>query len=35
MQLFDFVLTEGDMAELDDLDRGKAGAISWNPVDVG
>lgn len=32
-RLFDFVLTEEDMAELDAaLDRGEAGAISWNPV---
>ncbi|KAG5652391.1 hypothetical protein H0H81_005148 [Sphagnurus paluster] len=32
--LYDFVLTEEDMAALDALDRGKDGAISWNPVDA-
>jgi len=31
--LYDFVLDAGDMASLDALDRGKEGAISWNPVD--
>jgi len=32
--LYDFELTEEEMASLDALDRGKAGAISWNPVDT-
>ncbi|CCL99864.1 uncharacterized protein FIBRA_01889 [Fibroporia radiculosa] len=32
--LYDFHLTEGDMSELDALDKGNDGAISWNPVDV-
>lgn len=32
--LFDFALAEEDMVRLDSLDRGKAGAISWNPVDA-
>ncbi|KAH9832293.1 NADP-dependent oxidoreductase domain-containing protein [Rhodofomes roseus] len=32
--LYDFSLTEEDMAKLDELDHGKAGALSWNPVDV-
>ncbi|KAF8813836.1 Aldo/keto reductase [Phlegmacium glaucopus] len=32
--LYDFELTEDDMRKLDALDRGKAGAISWNPVDA-
>lgn len=32
--VFDFELSDSDMAELDALDRGKAGAISWNPVDA-
>ncbi|KAI0661170.1 Aldo/keto reductase [Cubamyces menziesii] len=33
-QVFDFELTDADMAALDSLDKGKAGAVSWNPVDV-
>jgi len=33
-ELYDFELTEEDMASLDNLDRGKDGAISWNPVDA-
>lgn len=33
-QLYDFELVEDDMEELDKLDRGKSGAVSWNPVDV-
>ncbi|KAF8894008.1 Aldo/keto reductase [Infundibulicybe gibba] len=32
--LYDFVLADEDMAVLDALDRGKEGAISWNPVDA-
>ncbi|KZV76654.1 Aldo/keto reductase [Peniophora sp. CONT] len=32
-QLYDFVLDEEDMASLDALDRGKVGAVSWNPVE--
>ncbi|KZP07923.1 Aldo/keto reductase [Athelia psychrophila] len=32
-QLYDFALDAGDMAALDGLDGGKAGGISWNPVD--
>ena len=31
--LYDFELTEDDIQKLDALDRGKAGAIDWNPVD--
>ncbi|POY72576.1 hypothetical protein BMF94_4403 [Rhodotorula taiwanensis] len=31
--LFDFELDTSDMKELDALDEGKKGAISWNPVD--
>ncbi|KAJ7594328.1 NADP-dependent oxidoreductase domain-containing protein [Mycena floridula] len=30
--LYDFSLTQEDMESLDALDRGKEGAISWNPV---
>ncbi|KAI0331227.1 Aldo/keto reductase [Cubamyces sp. BRFM 1775] len=33
-QVFDFELSDTDMAALDSLDKRKAGAISWNPVDV-
>lgn len=33
-QLYDFQLTEEDVKTLDVLDRGKDGAISWNPVDA-
>ncbi|TCD66711.1 hypothetical protein EIP91_001004 [Steccherinum ochraceum] len=33
-QVYDFVLDEADMLKLDSMDRGKDGAISWNPVDV-
>ncbi|KAF7321818.1 hypothetical protein MKEN_00703700 [Mycena kentingensis (nom. inval.)] len=32
--LYDFELTDEEMAALDALDRGKDGAISWNPVDA-
>ena len=33
-EVYDFELDNGDMAEIDGLDQGKAGAISWNPVDA-
>ncbi|KAJ7703042.1 NADP-dependent oxidoreductase domain-containing protein [Mycena rosella] len=33
-QLYDFELDAEEMSSLDDLDRGKEGAISWNPVDA-
>jgi diketogulonate reductase-like aldo/keto reductase len=32
--IYDFELNQEDMKALDEIDRGKAGAISWNPVDV-
>ncbi|KDQ15925.1 hypothetical protein BOTBODRAFT_108051 [Botryobasidium botryosum FD-172 SS1] len=32
--VFDFELSEEDMAALDALDKGKEGAVTWNPVDV-
>jgi len=32
--LYDFSLSDEDMERLDALDRGKDGAVSWNPVDV-
>lgn len=34
INVFDFELKPDDMRQLDALDRGKAGAVSWNPVDV-
>jgi len=34
VDIFDFELSDKDMAKLDALDKGKAGAISWNPVDA-
>ncbi|EPQ52901.1 Aldo/keto reductase [Gloeophyllum trabeum ATCC 11539] len=33
-QVFDFSLADEDVAKLDALDRGKAGAVTWNPVDA-
>ncbi|KAI0365663.1 Aldo/keto reductase [Pilatotrama ljubarskyi] len=33
-RLYDFELDEGDMSALDALDRGKEGAVTWNPVDA-
>jgi diketogulonate reductase-like aldo/keto reductase len=30
--LYDFELADEDMKALDALDRGKDGAVSWNPV---
>jgi diketogulonate reductase-like aldo/keto reductase len=32
--VFDFELSADDMAKLDALDKGKAGGISWDPVDA-
>ena len=32
--VFDFELSPEDMAGLDALDKGDAGAISWNPVNA-
>ncbi|OBZ67085.1 hypothetical protein A0H81_12942 [Grifola frondosa] len=32
--LYDFELDAEDMQRLDGLDKGKEGAVSWNPVDV-
>ncbi|OCH87020.1 Aldo/keto reductase [Obba rivulosa] len=32
--LYDFEISSEDMAKIDALDKGKEGAISWNPVDV-
>ncbi|KAI0675080.1 Aldo/keto reductase [Trametes maxima] len=33
-KLFDFSLDEEDMLRLEDLDKGKEGAVTWNPVDA-
>lgn len=33
-EVYDFSLDSEDMASLDGLDLGKAGAVSWNPVDA-
>ncbi|KAF8973083.1 NADP-dependent oxidoreductase domain-containing protein [Flammula alnicola] len=33
-QVYDFELDEEDMQKLDALDRGKAGQVSWNPVNA-
>ena len=32
VDIFNFELSSEDMAQLDGLDKGDAGAISWNPV---
>ena len=33
-QVYDFELSAEDMKTLDSLDRGKDGAVTWNPVDA-
>ncbi|KAI0373477.1 Aldo/keto reductase [Pilatotrama ljubarskyi] len=33
-QVFDFEISPEDMAKLDRLDKGKEGAVTWNPVDA-
>ncbi|KAH7921348.1 Aldo/keto reductase [Leucogyrophana mollusca] len=33
-QVYDFEIAAADMAKLDALDRGKSGAVTWNPVDT-
>lgn len=32
--VFNFEISEEDIEKLDQLDRGKDGAVTWNPVDV-
>ena len=32
--VYDFEISAEDMAKMDALDKGSAGATSWNPVDV-
>ena len=34
IEVFDFEMSEEDIEKLDKLDRGKDGAVTWNPVDV-
>ena len=34
VNVFDFVLSEEHMKKIDDLDMGKEGARTWNPVDA-
>ncbi|KAF5351950.1 hypothetical protein D9756_007595 [Leucocoprinus leucothites] len=34
LNVFDFELNSEDMAKLESLDRGKDGAVTWNPVDA-
>ena len=33
-QVYDLELSTEDMKTLDSLDRGKDGAVTWNPVDA-
>ncbi|EKM80657.1 hypothetical protein AGABI1DRAFT_37131 [Agaricus bisporus var. burnettii JB137-S8] len=35
LDVFDFELDDRDMLKLDSLNRGKEGAVTWNPVDAG
>ena len=32
--VYDFEISAEDIAKLDGLDKGGAGAVSWNPVDA-
>ncbi|KAH9006761.1 NADP-dependent oxidoreductase domain-containing protein [Lactarius hatsudake] len=34
IDVFNFEISEEDIGKLDKLDRGKDGAVTWNPVDV-
>jgi len=34
LDVFDFELSDEEMAQLDGLDKGKEGAVTWNPVDA-
>jgi len=34
IDVFDFEMSREDIQRLDELDRGKDGAVTWNPVDV-
>jgi diketogulonate reductase-like aldo/keto reductase len=34
IDVFNFEMSKDDMQRLDELDRGKDGAVTWNPIDV-
>jgi diketogulonate reductase-like aldo/keto reductase len=34
IDVFDFEISKEDIEKLDELDRGKLGAITWNPINV-
>lgn len=34
VDVFDFSLSEEEMKKLDSMDKGNAGAVSWNSVDA-
>ena len=34
IDVFDFEISNEDIEKLDELDRGKDGAVTWNPIDV-
>ena len=34
IDVFGFEISNEDMEKLDELDRGKDGAVTWNPIDV-
>jgi diketogulonate reductase-like aldo/keto reductase len=34
IDVFGFEITGEDIGKLDELDRGKEGAVTWNPIDV-
>ena len=34
IDVFDFEMNREDVQRLDELDRGKDGAVTWNPIDV-
>jgi len=34
IDVFGFEISNEDIEKLDELDRGKDGAVTWNPIDV-
>lgn len=34
IDVFNFEISNEDIEKLDNLDRGKDGAVTWNPIDV-
>ncbi len=34
IDVFGFEISKEDIEKLDELDRGKDGAVTWNPIDV-